>query len=82
MAFGLILVFSRAGSALTTANDLANRGFLELAMPATTLNTDNLIAHRGVLEDGIAFIQKPFTIDAIAAKVREVLNQSSINEVL
>ena len=37
--------------------------------------TDNVIAHRGVLEDGIAFIQKPFTIEAIAAKVREVLDQ-------
>lgn len=37
--------------------------------------TDNVIAHRGVLDDGIAFIQKPFTVEAIAAKVREVLVQ-------
>ena len=44
--------------------------------------TDNVIAHRGVLDEGIAFIQKPFTIDAITAKVREVLDQYSVNEVL
>jgi len=35
--------------------------------------TDDMIAHRGVLDQGIAFIQKPFTSQAIAAKVREAL---------
>jgi DNA-binding NtrC family response regulator len=38
--------------------------------------TDNVIAHRGVLDSGVAFIQKPFTVEAIAAKVREVLDHS------
>ncbi|MBU8922610.1 MAG: PAS domain S-box protein [Bacteroidales bacterium] len=37
--------------------------------------TENVIANRGVLEEGIAFIQKPFTIQAMAAKIREVLEQ-------
>jgi PAS domain S-box-containing protein len=37
--------------------------------------TDEVIAHRGVLDSGIAFIQKPFTVEAIAIKVREVLDQ-------
>ncbi len=37
--------------------------------------TDEVIAHHGVLEKGIHFIQKPFTIQALAAKVREVLEQ-------
>ncbi len=37
--------------------------------------TDNVIAHRGVLDDNVAFIQKPFTVEAIATKVREVLNK-------
>jgi DNA-binding response OmpR family regulator len=37
--------------------------------------TANVIAHRGALEKGIAFIQKPFTIQALTAKVREVLEQ-------
>ncbi len=35
--------------------------------------TDNIIAHHGVLDKGIAFIQKPFTIQFLTAKVREVL---------
>jgi FixJ family two-component response regulator len=35
--------------------------------------TDNAIVHHGVLEKGIAFIQKPFTPDSLACKVREVL---------
>ncbi len=36
--------------------------------------TDNAIAHRGILEPGIAFLQKPFTAAALARKVREVLD--------
>ena len=36
--------------------------------------TDNVIAHSGVLDEGVDFIQKPFTIQALATKVREVLD--------
>ena len=35
--------------------------------------TDDAIVAHGVLESGVAFIQKPITPDAIATKVREVL---------
>ena len=35
--------------------------------------TDNAIVHHGVLDPGTAYINKPFTIDALAVKVREVL---------
>jgi CheY-like chemotaxis protein len=38
--------------------------------------TANVIAHRGVLSEGVHFIQKPFSIAALAAKVREVLDQN------
>ncbi len=37
--------------------------------------TANVIAHRGVLDEGVHFIQKPFLIKDLAAKVREVLDQ-------
>lgn len=37
--------------------------------------TDNVIVHRGVLDENTSFIQKPFAIKALVAKVREVLNQ-------
>ena len=34
---------------------------------------EDVIAHHGALERGVAYIAKPFTPDALAAKVREVL---------
>jgi FixJ family two-component response regulator len=36
--------------------------------------TANVIAHHGVLDDGVHFIQKPFTRKDLAAKVRETLD--------
>jgi PAS domain S-box-containing protein len=36
--------------------------------------TDNAIAHHGIFDKGINFIQKPFTVDGLARKVREVLD--------
>jgi DNA-binding NtrC family response regulator len=35
--------------------------------------TDDAIIRHGILEPGIAFMQKPFSPDALARKVREVL---------
>ena len=34
----------------------------------------NVIAHHGALDEGVNFIQKPFSMQAFAAKVREVLD--------
>jgi CheY-like chemotaxis protein len=36
--------------------------------------TDDTIAHQGVLDPGVHFLQKPFTLDGLARKVREVLD--------
>ena len=37
--------------------------------------TDNAIVRHGVLERGMNYIQKPFTVDGLARKVREVLDR-------
>ncbi|MFH2054010.1 MAG: ATP-binding protein [bacterium] len=38
--------------------------------------TENVIAHHGILEEGVDFIQKPFTRNDLAAKVREILDRA------
>jgi len=37
-------------------------------------HSDEVITHHGVLDPGTAFLQKPFTAEALARKVREVLD--------
>jgi two-component system, cell cycle sensor histidine kinase and response regulator CckA len=39
--------------------------------------TDDAIVQHGVLEPGLAFIQKPFTAEALARRIREVLAADS-----
>jgi PAS domain S-box-containing protein len=39
--------------------------------------TSDVIMHHGVLEEGLAFLQKPFTPVSLTAKVREVLDGSN-----
>lgn len=38
--------------------------------------TNNIIVHHGILDNGVQFIQKPFTVEALAVKIREVLEQN------
>jgi CheY-like chemotaxis protein len=37
--------------------------------------TANVIAHQGVLDEGVQFMEKPFTMKELCAKVREALDQ-------
>lgn len=37
--------------------------------------TGNVIVHRGILEGDVHFLQKPFSVNSLAAKVREVLDK-------
>ena len=40
----------------------------------TTGFTRNAVVHNGVLDHGVNFLAKPFTIDQLATKLREVLD--------
>jgi two-component system cell cycle sensor histidine kinase/response regulator CckA len=59
-----------------TGRDLVDR--LKPLRPETKVlfmsgYTDNVILHQGALPTGVAYLQKPFTPEALALKVREVL---------
>jgi FixJ family two-component response regulator len=41
--------------------------------------TDDAIVHHGVLDPEVAFLQKPFTLDGVARKVREVLDSTEVS---
>jgi CheY-like chemotaxis protein len=40
--------------------------------------TANAIAHQGVLDEGVHFIQKPFTIQDLAEKIRQALGEEGV----
>ena len=46
-------------------------GFKTLFMSGYTAN---VVAHHGILEEGINFIQKPFSMKGLSSKIREVLD--------
>jgi predicted HD phosphohydrolase len=39
-------------------------------------HTDNIIAHHGVLERGIEFLSKPYTLEVLTHRVRDILDKA------
>lgn len=55
------------------ASELARRKLIGRTLYMSGYTDDAIVKH-GVLEPGIAFIYKPFTVDAVLLKLREVLD--------
>ena len=55
------------------AQELARRKLVKRTLYMSGY-TDEAIVQHGVLEPGIAFIYKPFTVEALTLKLREVLD--------
>jgi CheY-like chemotaxis protein len=62
--------------------DLANKllaNYPQLKCLFMSGYTSDIITHRGVLDEEVHFIQKPFTLPGLASKVREVLEANQAN---
>jgi len=57
--------------------DRVSRQYPQIKVLFMSGYTDNVIAHRGVIDEGVHFIQKPFSVGGLAAKLREVLDGES-----
>ena len=59
--------------------DQAKKMRPELKVLFTTGYTRNAVVHNGMLDAGVAFLPKPFTVVELATKVRRVLDGGGFN---
>jgi CheY-like chemotaxis protein len=59
--------------------DEARRRHPDLKVLFTTGYTRNAVLHNGVLDPGVELIGKPFTLEELAAKVRDVLDAPTLS---
>ena len=74
----IALLFTDIVMPVTNGRKLAEEALArrpDLKVIFTTGFTKNAVVHNGMLDPGVNFIAKPFTIDQLAAKLREVLDR-------